>query len=89
MKLIFATLALAASALAAAPAPHGGGGSKPTCDSHQTVVCKDNGNGGLLSLGNIASGAAGSNCAGGDTYCCSSDDVNNVRINISHTWKLF
>jgi len=49
------------------------------CQSHQTVVCQGQGNGGLLSLGNILPGALGQNCAGGDVYCCSHDDVKQVR----------
>ena len=49
-----------------------------TCESNQVVICKGNGNGGLLSLGNIASGLLGDNCSGGDVYCCSEDDVEQV-----------
>ncbi|KAK4093116.1 hypothetical protein Purlil1_2273 [Purpureocillium lilacinum] len=50
------------------------------CQSHQTVVCQGQGNGGLLSLGNILPGALGQNCAGGDVYCCSHDDVKQVGL---------
>lgn len=50
-----------------------------TCESNQIVICKGNGNGGLLSLGNIASGLLGDNCSGGDVYCCSEEDVEQVR----------
>lgn len=50
-----------------------------TCESEQTVVCVGNGNGGLLSLGNIASGLLGDNCSGGDVYCCSEEDLEQVR----------
>ncbi|KAJ6442159.1 alternative oxidase-5 [Purpureocillium lavendulum] len=49
------------------------------CQSHQTVVCQGQGNGGLLSLGNLLPGALGENCSGGDVYCCSHDDVKQVR----------
>lgn len=49
-----------------------------TCESNQIVICKGNGNGGLFSLGNIASGLLGDNCSGGDVYCCSEEDVEQV-----------
>lgn len=76
MKFILATLALVATALAGAT-NHNGGGA--TCDSDQTVVCTGNGNGGLLTLGNVAPGLLGSSCAAGDVYCCKKTDVDNVR----------
>ncbi|KAJ5165781.1 hypothetical protein N7492_006077 [Penicillium capsulatum] len=80
MKLILATLALAATAFATAPqVAHG---EKAGCKSDQTVVCKNNGNGGLLTLGNIANGAAGVDCSGGDVYCCDDKDVSNGLANI-------
>lgn len=78
MKFIFATLALVATALATS---NGGG---KTCKNGESVVCKGQGNAGLLSLGNVAPGALGDNCSGGDVYCCSTDDVN-VRHWRNHT----
>lgn len=72
MKFFIAALTLAATAIA--------GGSGTTCSSGQRVVCKDNGNGGLLSLGNIAGGALGDSCSGGDVYCCSDKDIDEVRL---------
>ncbi|KAJ5086387.1 hypothetical protein NUU61_007694 [Penicillium alfredii] len=78
MKFIFATLALVATALATS----NGGGEDKTCKNDETVVCKGQGNAGLLSLGNIAPGALGDNCSGGDVYCCSSNDVNNGLVNL-------
>lgn len=79
MKYTLALSALFATALAM-PAVQGGGKKKDgkTCDSHETVVCSGMGNGGLLSLGNILPGLAGENCSGGDVYCCSEEDVNQV-----------
>jgi hypothetical protein len=32
-----------------------------------------------LSLGNIAPGLLGDNCSGGDVYCCSEEDVEQVK----------
>ncbi|OQE25575.1 hypothetical protein PENSTE_c006G05468 [Penicillium steckii] len=77
MKFLIACSALLATALAA-PAPGGGkdqDAGKTVCDSHQTVVCQGNGNGGLVSLGNLLNGLLGENCSGGDVYCCSESDV--------------
>ncbi|KAJ5950040.1 hypothetical protein N7454_001624 [Penicillium verhagenii] len=81
MKYILATLALAATVIAL-PTTNGDTDSDsdksddtPTCESHQTVVCSGNGDGGLLSLGNILSGLLGESCSGGDVYCCSSKEV--------------
>jgi hypothetical protein len=54
--------------------------SENVCPSKQTVVCHGQGNGGLISLGNVLPGVLGENCAGGDVYCCSSDDVAQVNI---------
>ncbi|KAE8323524.1 hypothetical protein BDV39DRAFT_208809 [Aspergillus sergii] len=45
------------------------------CASEQTVVCSGQGNGGLITLGNVMPGALGENCAAGKVYCCSHDDV--------------
>jgi len=68
MKFIFATLALAATAFAAS-----------SCKGGQTAVCKGNGNGGLLTLGNVAPGALGEACSGGDVYCCDDKAIGDVR----------
>jgi hypothetical protein len=67
------------TSLALAAAMITGSVAKSTCSSGQTVVCKGNGNGGLVSLGNIATGLLGVSCAGGDVYCCSESDVEQVR----------
>ncbi|KAJ5938035.1 hypothetical protein N7454_004377 [Penicillium verhagenii] len=69
MKFFFVPLALASSAIAASVA------RDSTCKSDQVVVCQGNGNAGLISLGNIASGLLGESCSGGDVYCCSEKDV--------------
>lgn len=42
------------------------------------MVCNSQGNGGLITLGNVLPGALGENCAAGDVYCCSYDDVQQV-----------
>ncbi|OOQ89447.1 hypothetical protein PEBR_27985 [Penicillium brasilianum] len=60
------------------------------CASNQTVVCQGQGNGGLITLGNVLPGALGENCAGGDVYCCSHDDVEqyglvNIDVNAQCT----
>ncbi|KAJ6104331.1 hypothetical protein N7523_010651 [Penicillium sp. IBT 18751x] len=72
MKFFIAVLALAATAIA--------GGSSTTCKSDQSIVCKDNGDGGLLTLGNIAGGALGDECSGGDVYCCSDKDIEDIGL---------
>ncbi|OQD73543.1 hypothetical protein PENDEC_c014G05382 [Penicillium decumbens] len=69
MKFIFATLALAATAFAAS-----------SCKGGQTAVCKGNGNGGLLTLGNVAPGALGEACSGGDVYCCDDKAIGDVGL---------
>ncbi|KAJ5652655.1 hypothetical protein N7507_010081 [Penicillium longicatenatum] len=79
MKFILATLALAATAFAATT----GGKKGATCESDQQVVCKDNGNGGILTLGNVANGALGVDCSGGDAYCCSSSDVASGLVSLN------
>ncbi|KAJ5537816.1 hypothetical protein N7451_007123 [Penicillium sp. IBT 35674x] len=79
MQFILATLALAATALAAAT----GGKEGATCKSDQQVVCKDNGNGGILTLGNVLPGALGVDCSGGDVYCCSSSDVASGLVSLN------
>ncbi|KAJ6437768.1 putative reverse transcriptase [Purpureocillium lavendulum] len=76
-RFITVVLALAATAFAA-PGGHGGKTENSVgnvCSSKQTVVCQGQGNGGLITLGNVLPGALGENCAGGDVYCCSHDDV--------------
>jgi hypothetical protein len=73
VKSILATLGLAALALA------GSGAAK--CSSDQKVVCKDNGNGGVLTLGNVLPGALGVDCSGGDVYCCDKGAVEDVSDN--------
>lgn len=55
------------------------GGSAGTCNNDQTVVCRGNGVGELLSLGNILPGLLGQSCSGGNVYCCSTDAVDQVR----------
>lgn len=82
MRFIFGLPLLAVSALAM---PTDDGRKKPAeaeaetvCENHETVVCSDNGNGGLLSLGNLLNGLLGENCSGGDIYCCSQKDVEQV-----------
>ncbi|GJN73529.1 hypothetical protein VFPFJ_03981 [Purpureocillium lilacinum] len=77
MQYITAILALAATAFAL-PGGHGGHQENEAgnvCASKQTVVCSGQGNGGLITLGNVLPGALGENCAAGDVYCCSHDDV--------------
>lgn len=79
MRYIFALPVLAVSALAMPTDDgHRKGADATVCESHQTVVCSGNGNGGLLSLGNILSGLLGESCSGGDVYCCSQNDVEQV-----------
>ncbi|KAF7718674.1 Uncharacterized protein PECH_001452 [Penicillium ucsense] len=87
MKYFVALSLLAASAIAL-PTEAGGKKSEgkkpsneqPACGSQQTVVCSGNGNGGLLSLGNILTGLLGESCSGGDVYCCSEEAVNQVGL---------
>lgn len=76
MKFFIAALALAATAIAG---DHDGGHEGAICDNGSTVVCKDNGNGGMFTLGNIAPGALGQSCTGGDVYCCKEEDIEDVR----------
>lgn len=73
MKLYFTSLTALAALVTAAVA------KSTTCENDQIVICKGNGNGGLLSLGNIAPGLLGENCSGGEVYCCSQDDVEQVQ----------
>ncbi|KAJ6131141.1 hypothetical protein N7523_001601 [Penicillium sp. IBT 18751x] len=74
MKGFTISLALAAFAITGSLA------KSTTCDSDQVVVCKGNGNGGLVSLGNIAPGLLGVLCSGGDVYCCSEEDVQQIGL---------
>lgn len=74
MKYLLAYSALFAAAVAI---PTGDLGKK-TCDNEQTVVCDKNGDGGLLSLGNILTGLLGQSCSGGDVYCCETGKVEQV-----------
>ncbi|KAJ5116536.1 hypothetical protein N7456_000884 [Penicillium angulare] len=78
MQFIFVTLALVAGVIAGNP--HVAGGK--SCSSGQSVVCKDNGNGGILTLGNVAPGALGVDCSGGDVYCCDDKDVESGLVNL-------
>ncbi|KAJ5413750.1 hypothetical protein N7509_000377 [Penicillium cosmopolitanum] len=74
MKLSLTSLAIMATIVSGSVA------KSSTCDSDQIVICRGNGNGGLLSLGNIAPGLLGDNCSGGDVYCCSEDDVEQIGL---------
>ncbi|KAJ5984629.1 hypothetical protein N7481_006728 [Penicillium waksmanii] len=74
MKLYFTSLAALAALVTAAAA------KSTTCESNQIVVCSGNGNAGLLSLGNIAPGLLGENCSGGEVYCCSEEDVEQIGL---------
>ncbi|KAF7718673.1 Uncharacterized protein PECH_001451 [Penicillium ucsense] len=72
-KSILATVSLAGLALAGAT-------PKAVCASNQQVVCSGNGNGGLITLGNVLPGALGDSCSGGDVYCCDSSAINQVGL---------
>lgn len=80
MKFILASFGLVAAVLAGSPTHDSG----KVCKSGQSVVCAKNGSGGLISLGNIANGALGVSCSGGDVYCCDEVDVQ-VRTLCSET----
>lgn len=71
MKFALVASSLIATAVAGNISPSSG----KVCKSGQTVVCSGDGNGGLLTLGNIATGALGESCSGGDVYCCDNKDV--------------
>ncbi|KAJ5414688.1 hypothetical protein N7509_001315 [Penicillium cosmopolitanum] len=73
MRLYFTSLTALAVLVTAAVA------KSTTCENDEIVVCKGNGNAGLLSLGNIAPGLLGDNCSSGPVYCCSQDDVEQVQ----------
>lgn len=72
MKYVFTSLALAATVIAGAV------DNSRTCDQNQVVVCRGNGNGGFVSLGNILRGLLGQSCSTGNVYCCSQEDVEQV-----------
>ncbi|KAJ5175491.1 uncharacterized protein N7482_001368 [Penicillium canariense] len=74
MKYTLALSALFVTALAI-PTGNGGKGNERSCENHETVVCKGNGEAGLLSLGNILTGLLGSSCSNGNFYCCTTEDV--------------
>ncbi|KAJ5201747.1 uncharacterized protein N7498_006410 [Penicillium cinerascens] len=74
MKFFIAVLALAATAIA------GRNMDSPTCEDGSSVVCKGNGDSGVISLGNVAAGAAGENCATGAIYCCSEQDIKDLGV---------
>lgn len=74
MKYLLAYSALFAAVVAIPTADLG----EKTCDNEQTVVCSGNGQGGLLSLGNILTGLLGQSCSGGDVYCCETGKVEQV-----------
>ncbi|CAI7678833.1 unnamed protein product [Penicillium pancosmium] len=82
MKFFIASL-LFATALAM-PTSEGSKGDddsgKTVCDSHESVVCSGNGNGGLLSLGNLLTGLLGESCSNGDVYCCSQSDIEQTGL---------
>ncbi|KAJ5267739.1 hypothetical protein N7478_010547 [Penicillium angulare] len=80
MKLNLLSFAFAASVLGGVMDSNGGDGT--ICASDQCVVCSGNGQGGLLSLGNIAPGALGDSCSGGDVYCCDNQAVQNGLANL-------
>jgi hypothetical protein len=74
MKFIYASFLFVATVIAL---PQDEAGN--VCASKETVVCQGQGNGGLITLGNVLPGALGENCGAGDVYCCSQDDVEQVR----------
>ncbi|KAJ5698686.1 hypothetical protein N7462_000691 [Penicillium macrosclerotiorum] len=75
MKFLIASLTLLAVATASTT-----GTEATACASGQVVVCKGNGNGGLITLGNVAPGLLGVACSGGDFYCCSQKDVQQIGL---------
>ncbi|KAJ5975369.1 hypothetical protein N7481_009076 [Penicillium waksmanii] len=79
MKFFVASL-LFATALAMPTSEGNDDSGKTVCESHQSVVCDKNGNGGLLSLGNLLNGLLGESCSGGDVYCCSQSDIEQVGL---------
>ena len=85
MNSLLSSLALIACASASSSSSSK---STTTCASNQVVVCQGNGNAGLVSLGNIAPGLLGDNCSGGDVYCCSEDDVDQVCSSVSNWRKI-
>ncbi|KAJ5201748.1 uncharacterized protein N7498_006411 [Penicillium cinerascens] len=86
MKYLLAYSALFAAVVAI---PTGDLGQK-TCKSEETVVCKGDGEGGFLSLGNLLAGLLGENCSAGDIYCCETGKVQqsgliNIDLNLQCT----
>ncbi|KAJ5240284.1 hypothetical protein N7468_004903 [Penicillium chermesinum] len=77
MKFTLVAFSLIATAIAGVPVQDGG----KVCKSGQSVVCAG-GNGGLLTLGNVATGALGDSCSGGDVYCCEDKDLEGGLLNV-------
>ncbi|KAJ5630183.1 hypothetical protein N7528_003840 [Penicillium herquei] len=80
MKFILIPFAFAAGVLGGFMGSNRAGDT--ICASDQCVVCSGNGQGGLLSLGNIAPGALGDACSGGDVYCCDNQAVQDGLANL-------
>lgn len=80
--LTFAAVVLGRPSIPCDECGHNGGhqenGAGNVCAGKQTVVCQGQGNGGLITLGNVLPGALGENCAAGDVYCCSHDGIQQV-----------
>ncbi|KAJ5392163.1 hypothetical protein N7509_007653 [Penicillium cosmopolitanum] len=53
---------------------------KTVCEGHESVVCDKNGDGGLLSLGNLLNGLLGESCSTGGVYCCSQSDIEQIGL---------
>lgn len=86
MKYLIAYSALFAAVLAS-PMGDGNKGADDDsdmtiCENKETVVCNGNGDGGLLSLGNILNGLLGESCSGGEVYCCESGKVDQVNFSV-------
>ncbi|KAJ5885360.1 hypothetical protein N7495_009870 [Penicillium taxi] len=80
MQFILATFALFATAFAGVPRAAEGGS---VCAAGESVVCSGNGNGGLITLGNVAPGLLGKDCSGGSVYCCKDSDVQSGLVNLN------
>lgn len=80
--LTFAAVVLARPSAPCDECDHNGGHQEHeagnVCVGEQTVVCQGQGNGGLITLGNVLPGALGESCAAGDVYCCSHKDIKQV-----------
>ncbi|KAJ5110221.1 hypothetical protein N7532_002866 [Penicillium argentinense] len=74
MRAIVTILALVAVAIAGNTKPNSGKG--PNC------FLLSNGNGGLLSLGNVALDALNDSCSGGDVYGCDNKNVKSGLVNL-------